>query len=141
MKISNIYKKIGASALAIMMLFAASPMIFSSYAEASRPSIKEVRGRQTDEVKLDIKYDKYADKKVRIKLYRTNLMTGERMVTKHNRKLDDEGKVTLRVDELNPATLYEFKVKIRKQSGGDYSDKSKGREGSTKLLSMMNHHN
>ena len=134
MKISNISKKIGAAVLAFAFILAASPLIFNSYAQASRPSIKEVRGRQVDEVKLPIKYEKYASKRVRIKLYTTNLHTGEEMVTKHNRKLDSDGKVTLRVDELDPGTLYKFKVKIRKQSGGDYSDKSKKREGSTKYI-------
>lgn len=141
MKTSNIFKKLSAGALAIAFVFASSPLIFSSYAQASRPSIKEVRGRQAYEVKLDLKYEKYAGDKVRIKLYRENLATGEETVTTHNRKLDDEGKVTLRVDELEPGTLYEFKAKIKKQSGGDYSDKSKGREGSTKLLGQMGHHN
>ena len=131
---NNSIKKIGATTLAIAVMFAFSPIVFGSYANASRPSIKEVRGRQVEEVKLDIKYEKYASKRVRIKLYRTNLHTGEEMVTKHNRKLDSDGRVTLRVDDLNPATLYEFKAKVKKQSGGDYSDKSKGREGSTKYI-------
>ena len=134
MKISNIKKKIGATVLAFTMLFAFSPIIFGSYANASRPSIKEIRGRQADEVKLPIKYEKYAGKRVRIKIYRVNVFTGEEMVTKHNRKLDSEGRVTLRVDELNPGTLYEFKAKIKKENGGNYSDKSKKRKGSTKLI-------
>ena len=132
---NNSIKKVGAATLAVAIMFAFSPFVLGSYANAgSRPSIKEVRGRQTTEVKLDIKYEKYASDKVRIKLYRKNTITGEEMITKHNRKLDSDGRVTLRVDHLNPGTLYEFKAKIKKQNGGDYSDKSKKRIGSTKYI-------
>ena len=135
MNISNkLTKGIGGTALAFAVLFAFSPMIFGSYASASRPSIKEVRGRQVQEIKLPIKYEKYASKRVKIKLYRTNQMTGEEMVTTHNRRLDSDGRVNLRVDELNPGTLYQFKVKIKRENGGNYSDKSKGRKGSTKYI-------
>lgn len=135
MNISNkLTKRIGGTVLAFAVLFAFSPMIFGSYANASRPSIKEVRGRQVDEVKLDIKYEKYASKRVKIKLYRVNHFTGEEIVTTHNRKLDSDGRVTLRVDELNPGTIYEFKAKVKRENRGNYSDKSKKRIGSTKLL-------
>lgn len=115
-------------------MFGAVPFFGQIGVFASEPTIKEVRGRQVHELKLPIKYEKYAGKDVRIKLYTTNTFTGHEMVTTHNRKLDSEGKVTLRVDGLAPGTIYSFKVKVKKQSGGDYSDKSDGRQGSTKYI-------
>ncbi len=132
---NSVSKKTGILALAVALLFGFSPFVLDSYAEAkSRPSIKEVRGRQVEEIKLPIKYEKYADKKVRIKLSRTNTFTGEKVTTSHNRKLDDEGKVTLRVDDLNPGTLYSFRVRIKRDNGSSYSDSSKKRHGSTKYI-------
>ncbi|MEA2006731.1 MAG: hypothetical protein U9O20_01030 [Patescibacteria group bacterium] len=78
--------------------------------------------------------EKYVSKKVMIKLYRTNIITGEEMITKHNRKFDSDGMVTFGVGHLNHGMLYEFKAKIKKQSDGDYSDKSKKRLGNTKYI-------
>ncbi len=128
--------KLGLSLGAIALLFGFAILVpFGDVNAKSRPSIKEVRGRKVDQIKLPIKYEKYAGKKVRIKLQVKNAHTGELVrESKHNRKLDGEGRVTLKVKDLDPNTLYEFKVKIRKKSGGDYSDKSKKRLGSTKYV-------
>ena len=110
---------------------------FGAIANASsKPSIREVSGREDTQLKLPVKYEKYASKRVKIKLYTKNLVTGEIRETTHNRKLDGDGQVTLKVRDLNPGTLYEFRVKIRKESGGNYSDKSSKREGSTRLLGL-----
>lgn len=128
--------KSGLLAGGLAVLLAGLPLLGGQNVLASEPTIKEVRGRQTYELKLPIKYEKYAKKDVRIKLYATNTFTGEETVTTHNRKLDSDGRVTLRVDGLAPGTVYRFKVRIKKQSGGDYSDKSDGRMGSTKYISQ-----
>lgn len=127
-------KKIGAVTLAAALLFGFSPVVLDSYAKASRPSIKEVRGRKSDEIKLPIKYERFASKKVRIRISITNTRTGERWKSSHNRKLDSDGRVTIRIKDLDPGTLYSFRARVKKQNGGSYSESSKKRKGSTKLI-------
>lgn len=117
----------------LAVMFSSLPILGQRDALAGTPSLKEVRGRQATEIKLPVKYRKYAKKKVRIKLYITNVYTGEQWTTGHNRKLDKDGRVNLRVDNLTPGTLYRFKVKIKKQNGGKYSHKSESRKGSTRF--------
>jgi len=111
------------------------PFFGNGYVYASKPSLKEVKGRQAMELKLPVKYEKYARKDVKIKLYVVNTRTGEEIISTHNRKLDKDGRVDLKVKNLDPGTEYKFKVKIKKESGGEYSDKSDSRKGSTRLLS------
>lgn len=127
-KIAKTSLAMGALAIALSIL----PIFGQNYVLASKPSLKEVHGRQLTELKLPVKYEKYAKKDVRIKLYAKNLITGEERVTTHNRKLDSDGTIILRVKDLNPGTLYDFKARIKKQNDRDYSSKSEGREGSTK---------
>jgi hypothetical protein len=117
-----------AIALSVFTLFGQNHVL------ASEPGLKEVHGRQLTELKLPVKYEKYAKKDVRIKLYTKNLITGEEIISTHNRKLDSEGKVTLQVKDLNPGTLYSFKARIKKQNDSNYSSKSEGRKGSTKWV-------
>lgn len=131
MKIFKTWLLVGSLALVFFLSsFSGQSYVFA----ASEPSLKEVRSRKTTELKLPIKYEKYAKKDVTIKLYAINTRTGKEMVSTHDRELDKDGKVVLRVKNLEPGTVYKFKVKIKKESGGSYSDKSDTRKGSTKML-------
>lgn len=117
----------------LAMILSMAPLFGQNIASASSPSLKEVRGRKTTEIKLPIKYEKLAGKDVKIKLYTINVTTGKEMVSTHNRELDKNGKVTLRVKNLTPGMMYKFRVKIKKENGDNYSSKSDSVKGSTKI--------
>ena len=135
-KKGRIAKRVGAIMLASVMV--ATIIIFvpedSAGAASGRPTIKEVRGREVDEITLPMKFERFAGDRVKMRISVTNLRTGERVKLEKKRKLNGEGRVDVRVKDLEPGTEYRFRVRMRKENGSTYSRSSDERFGSTKLV-------
>ena len=115
-----------------------SPIFFlllsiSAASAHEKPEIDKIKDKTEHEVTLKVLYEKYKDKKVDIKVKVKNKKTDKKYTEKFsNKKLNSEGKKNVKIDDLLSNTKYSLKVKIKRHSGGDYSDWSDWKSAKTK---------
>ena len=100
---------------------------------STKPTISSIGDKTRNSVTLKIKHTKHKSKRVDIVVKIRNKKTDKTTEqTFEDKRLDSKGKKSLKVEELDLNTKYSFRVKIRKNSGGDYSSWSDSLSGKTK---------
>ena len=120
----------GLSSTLLLAVFAFSP--FFSAEAASKPSIKDSAKKGKDYITLTVDYNKLAGKKVKVQVETIEVKNDKTTTEVYTDTLNSGGRATIKVKSLKSNTQYEFRVKVKKSSGGSYSSWSKSRKFTTK---------
>lgn len=114
----------------LVAVFALSPFFVAE--AASKPSIGGIIKKKSDNVTLEIKYGKLADKKVKVKVEITAVKTGKKTEKTYSDTLGSTGRADVKVKELKANTEYKFRIKVKRSNGGSYSSWSNSKKATTK---------
>lgn len=117
--------------LSIFSLVSLFGISTGAYAKVDKPKIT-VSEKAPTFIVLNVKQSSLEKDKVTIKVRVEKVATGEKFDRTFKVKLSSEGKKKITIKDLKSATEYKFKAKIKKRSGGSYSEFSSFKKASTR---------